>query len=74
MTTQKYGGGFNALGEVEIAGNSTVNISNSYAETGVGGGFDTEKGLKLSNGLKTHQFGMRLLEILEEDSTTRARP
>ena len=50
VTAQNYGGGFNALGEVEIAGNSTVKISNSRAESGDGGGFDTEKGLKVSNG------------------------
>ena len=50
VTAQEYGGGFNALGEVEIAGKSTVNISNSRAEAKNGGGFDTEKGLKVSNG------------------------
>ena len=50
VTAQNYGGGFIAFGEVEIAGNSTVNIFNSQAETGHGGGFDTEKGLKVSNG------------------------
>ena len=38
------------MGEVEIAGNSTVKISNSRAEAKNGGGFDTEKGLKVSNG------------------------
>ncbi|CAL1141136.1 unnamed protein product [Cladocopium goreaui] len=50
VTAQKYGGGFHAIGEVEIAGNSTVKISNSHAEAGSGGGFFTEKGLKVSNG------------------------
>ena len=44
------GGGFFAIGEVEIAGNSTINMSNSRAESGDGGGFDTEKGLKLLTG------------------------
>ncbi|CAL1141939.1 unnamed protein product [Cladocopium goreaui] len=50
VTAQKYGGGFNAIGDVEIAGHSTVKISNSRAEAQNGGGFDTEKGLKVSNG------------------------
>ena len=50
VTAQNNGGGFVALGEVEIAGNSTVNMSNSHAEAGNGGGFDTEKGLKVSTG------------------------
>ena len=50
MTAQNYGGGFNALGKVEIAGNSTVNISNSHVESGNGGGFDTEMGLMVSMG------------------------
>ena len=50
VTAGSHGGAFTALGDVEIAGHSTVNISNSQAESGDGGGFDTEKGLKLSTG------------------------
>ena len=49
-TAGNFGGGFYARGEVEIAGSSTVKISNSRAEAGNGGGFDTEKGLKVSTG------------------------
>ena len=41
---------FHWLWEVEIAGHSTVNVSNSHAESGHGGGFRTRKGLKVSNG------------------------
>ena len=50
MTAGSHGGAFTALGEVVTAGNSTVNIANSRAGTGNGGGFDTEKGLKLLTG------------------------
>ena len=50
VATGSHGGGFVVLGEVEIAGNSTVNISNSRAESGNGGGFRAEKGLKMSTG------------------------
>ena len=50
VTAQNFGGGFDALGGVEIAGNSTINISNSRAEFGSGGGLATEKGLKVSTG------------------------
>ena len=49
-TAGNHGGGFYALREVEIAGNSTVNSSNSRAEAENGGGFDTQKGLKVSTG------------------------
>ena len=50
VTAGSHGGGFYALGEIVIAGSY---ISNSHAESGSGGGFDTEKGLKVSL-LKTH--------------------
>ena len=50
VTAGSHGGAFTALGDVEIAGHSMVNMSNSHAETGHGGGFGTEKGLKVSNG------------------------
>ena len=50
VTAQNFGGGFDALGGAEIAGNSTINISNSRAEFGSGGGLATEKGLKVSTG------------------------
>ena len=43
VTAQKHGGGFKCSAEVEIAGNSTINISNSRAESGDGGGFYAER-------------------------------
>jgi len=50
VTAGSHGGAFVSLGEVEIAGNSTVNISNSRAESGYGGGCYIEKGLNVSTG------------------------
>ena len=50
VTARQSGGGFKCLGDVEIAGNATINISNSQALSGDGGGFRTEKGLKLLMG------------------------
>ena len=49
-TAGKHGGGFFAWGETVIAESSTINIFNSHAESGTGGGFDTQKGLKVSTG------------------------
>ena len=43
VTAQNNGGGFVAHGEVEIAGNSTVNISNSRAVSGMGEAFVLER-------------------------------
>ena len=54
VTAGSHAGGFTSLGQVEIAGNSTVNISSSHAESGDGGAFRTEKGLKGVHQLKTH--------------------
>ena len=50
VTTGRNGGGFLAFDGVEIAGDSTVNISNSHAGTGDGGGFHTGSGLNVSSG------------------------
>ena len=52
VTTGGSGGGFVAIEEVEIAGNSTVNISSGHAETGEGGGFMVATNLKVSFGSK----------------------
>ena len=51
VATGRNGGSFVANG-VEIAGNSTINISNSYAETGIGGGFFVDQDVKVSSGSK----------------------
>ena len=44
------GGGLYALGDVDIAGGSTVNISNGQAVFGDGGGFQAGYELNVSNG------------------------
>ncbi|CAL1141954.1 unnamed protein product, partial [Cladocopium goreaui] len=50
VAARSHGGAFVSLGEVEIAGNSTVNISSSRAESGDGGGCYSQKGLNVSTG------------------------
>ena len=52
VTAGNDGGGFIAFEEIEIAGNSTINISKSHAETGIGGGFWVGQDGKVSSGSK----------------------
>ena len=72
VTAGNHGGAFAAHGEVELAGNSTVKISNSRAEARNGGGFDTENGLKVSNGSRLI-IRNATAGIQAEDSMPKAR-